>query len=97
MHTVSDALTKASTNSLSPSLPVFRLSHSPNCSNLLSRLIASPMSDPKASDAKTIMEPVLAMLPSGAAVSMPASAPESPTKSTLTPWPPSSACPAAAG
>ena len=60
IHTVSDAETKALVNSLSPSLPVLRLSHSPRFSMAASRLMASPMSEPRANETISMVVPVVA-------------------------------------
>ena len=82
MLTVSDAVTKASTNEESPALPVLYLSHSPKRPIWCSRLIHSPTSAPAASDTTIMAVPPLTSLPS-AMESMPPRAPASPTKSTL--------------
>ena len=60
MHTVSEVETKALVNSLSPSLPVLRLSHSPRFSMAASKLMASPMSEPSANETMSMVVPVVA-------------------------------------
>ena len=63
MHTVSEAVTKAFTNCLSPLLPVFIFSHSPNRSNPFSIPIISPMIVPKARQSTTSMDFPLSRFP----------------------------------
>ena len=84
MHTVSELVTNPSTKELSPSLPVLARSHTPRSSKRLSRLMASPISDPAAKEETIIIDPVETSAPLSSA-SMPDNAPASPTKSTLTP------------
>ena len=81
--TESDAVTKASTNSESPLLPVAYLSHSPKRSIWRSRSSISPMSDPSASETTTSAEPPAEISPPDT-VSMPLMAPEMPMKMMAT-------------
>ncbi len=81
--TESDAVTKASTNSESPLLPVAYLSHSPKRSIWRSRSRISPMSDPNASEMTTSAEPPAEISPPDT-VSMPLMAPEMPMKMMAT-------------
>ena len=84
MQTVREAVTKAFTNCLSPSLPVFRFSHSPKRSKPFSMPISSPMTVPMARQSTTSMDlPLTRVLPS--ILSMPCMAPAMAMNRVLTP------------
>ena len=84
MHTVNEAVTKASTNRASLALPVFRFSQLPKRSIPSSRFNSSPIRDPRA------MQPMISMAPppvtlEPSTVSIPSKAPEMPRNRVLTP------------
>ena len=84
MQTVSEAVTKALTNSASPLLPVFAFSHSPNCSKRSSMRAASPRRVPSARQSTTSMDFPLASSPASI-FSIPCIAPATAMNRTLTP------------